>query len=229
MGQTDCDGRLRWVENHIHHRFYSRADEDTSDLHIRSWTNILNRWSKVIFKRLLFTEGKEYKQLYGLYSHGEEINTPNGPFNSIQQQYAHACMQTHTRACRHTLLQPWTSALSVALWLMSPLHCCFCPWNSMSDLETHSPTPPRASALHPTPLLYLKPLPVRLHLQHHAGVGFGEGVAVRDAPAGNSQLHFGQTWRADEAQSGLGRLIDVTHAEHTITHWKERERGWKQG
>ena len=157
-----------------------------------------------------------HKPLYGLYFHGEETNTSNGPFNSIQHR-------THIHADTHSC-RPWTSVLSAALWLMWPLYCRFCPWNSMSDLETHSPTPPSTSALHPTPLLYLKPLPVRLHLQHHAGVGFGEGVAVRDAPAGNSQLHFGQAWRADEAQSGLGRLIDVTHVEHTITRWKERER-----
>lgn len=60
---------------------------------------------------------------------------------------------------------------------------------------------------------YLKPLAVRLHLQHHAGVGLGESVAVRDAAAGHPQLHLGQAWRADEAQRGLGRLVDVAHGE----------------
>lgn len=63
-----------------------------------------------------------------------------------------------------------------------------------------------------------------LHLQHHARVGFGESVAVRDPPAGHSQLYFSQARRADEAQRGLCRLVDVTHAEHTITHCTERER-----
>lgn len=57
---------------------------------------------------------------------------------------------------------------------------------------------------------------MRLHLQHHARVGLGEGVAVGDSPAGHSQLHFGQAWRADEAQRGLRRLVDVAHAEHTL-------------
>lgn len=63
---------------------------------------------------------------------------------------------------------------------------------------------------------YLEPLPVRLHLQHHAWVGLGEGVPVGDSPAGHPQLHFGQAWRADEAQRGLRRLVDVAHAERTL-------------
>lgn len=81
----------------------------------------------------------------------------------------------------------------------------------------------------PIQLLYLKPLAVWLHLQHHTRVGFGKGVTIRDAPAGHSQLHFGQARRADEAQRGLCRLIDVTHAERAITHWNEREREEKMG
>lgn len=57
---------------------------------------------------------------------------------------------------------------------------------------------------------------MRLHLQHHARVGLGEGVAVGDSSAGHSQLHFGQARGADEAQRGLRRLVDVAHAEHTL-------------
>lgn len=60
---------------------------------------------------------------------------------------------------------------------------------------------------------------MRLHLQHHARVGLGEGVAVRDSPAGNPQLHFGQAWRADEAQGGLGGLVDVAHAGRALGGW----------
>lgn len=86
---------------------------------------------------------------------------------------------------------------------------------SFRTADTQVPPPP--PRLIPTPLLYLKPLPVRLHLEHHARVRLGESVSVRDSPAGHSQLHFGQAWGADEAQRGFCRLVDVTHAEHTIT------------
>lgn len=47
---------------------------------------------------------------------------------------------------------------------------------------------------------YLHPLPVGLHLEDDAGVGFGKGVSVRDAFTGESQLHFGQAGAAEQAQ-----------------------------
>ena len=47
---------------------------------------------------------------------------------------------------------------------------------------------------------YLHPLPVGLHLENDAGVGFGQSVSVRDAFTGESQLHFGQTGAAEQTQ-----------------------------
>lgn len=86
----------------------------------------------------------------------------------------------------------------------------------------HPPPPPP-----PVNGLYLKPLAVRLHLQNHARVRFGEGVSVWDSPTGHSELHFGEARRADEAQRGLCRLVDVAHRElhsHPLRGEREKEK-----
>lgn len=103
--------------------------------------------------------------------------------------------------------------------VMLQLHFIPSLWNYLS-------LPGAPGLPHPIPLPYLKPLSVWLHFQHHAWIWFWEGVAVRDPPAGDSQLHFGQAWRADEAQRGFCRLIDVTHAEHK-SHTERRKMGKK--
>lgn len=58
---------------------------------------------------------------------------------------------------------------------------------------------------------YLHPLPVGLHVEDDAGVGFGQSVPVRDAFTGESQLHFGQTGTAEKTQRIRRRVIEVTH------------------
>lgn len=76
---------------------------------------------------------------------------------------------------------------------------------------------------------YLHPLPVGLHLEDEAGVGFGQSISVRDPFTGEPQLHFGQTGTAEQAQRVGRRLVDVTHGgggTGSLQGGRKRVVGW---
>lgn len=72
---------------------------------------------------------------------------------------------------------------------------------------------------------YLHPLPVGLHVEDNAGVGFGQSISVWDAFTGETQLHFGQTGTAEQTQR-VGRwLVDVAHGGGGTGSLHEKESG----
>lgn len=62
-------------------------------------------------------------------------------------------------------------------------------------------------------MTHLKPLPVGLHLEDYAWIGFGQSIPVRYSFAGHTELHFCQTWAVEETQRGGSWLVDVTHCD----------------
>lgn len=76
---------------------------------------------------------------------------------------------------------------------------------------------------------YLHPLSVGLHVEHNAGVGFGQSVPVWDPFTGESELHFGETGTAEQAQRVGCGLVDVTHGGGGTGSLKEKQKSSRKG